>query len=196
MEFVVFDMDGTIVEFNLPINKIKERLGVRRYILEEIMERENSFELLKILEEYEIRAARKSKLYKGAKEFINLLRDSGVISAIYTRNSRKSVEINLKKHGLKFDYVFTREDDIKPSPNPILDVIRKEGLRRERCVMIGDFKLDYLTAKNAGIKFWLFINEKNKNYLDEIPADLTFNCYLELIKKTRRILNDRLGLFA
>ena len=196
MEFVIFDMDGTIVEFNLPIDKIKRILGVKRYILEEILERENRNELLKILEEFEIKAATESRLYEGVKEYINFLKENNVLTAIYTRNSKKSVEINLNKHELEFDYVFTREHAIKPSPKPILDVIEEKGLSRDRCVMIGDFKFDYLTAKNAGIKFWLFLNGKNRDYLKEIPAEMTFECYSDLLAKTRRILNDRLGLLA
>ena len=183
MEFVVFDMDGTIVEFNLPIDEIKRRFGIQKYILEEILERENWKELLRILESYEIEAAKRSRLYAGVREFINFLRESGVVTAVYTRNSKKSVKINLRRHDLSFDYVFTREDAIKPSPDPILRVIYENGFKRERCVMIGDYLFDYQTAKNAGIKFWLFVNEKNRGI--PIPADLKFDCYFKLLERTR-----------
>jgi len=186
VEFVVFDMDGTIVEFNIPVDEIRRRFNIRGYILEDILKRENRDELLRILESYEIEAAKRSRLYAGVREFTDFLRENGVVTAVYTRNSKKSVKINLERHKLNFDYIFTREDAIKPSPDPILKIIYENDFKKERCVMIGDYFFDYQTARNAGIKFWLFVNEKNRSLLNGIPYDLKFNCYFKLLEKARQ----------
>ncbi len=183
MELIVFDMDGTIIEFNLPIEEIKRVLGVRKRILEEILSRDDSDELLRVLESYEIRAAKSSRLYPHVREFLEALENKGITTALYTRNSRRSVEIVMRKHGISFDYVFTREDGIKPSPKPILRLIEEKGYERRLSAMIGDFYFDYLTAKNCGIQFWLFMNGRNEGYIKEfdIKPDLAFKSYEELM---------------
>ena len=183
MELVIFDMDGTIIEFNLPIDEIKRKIGVKRRILEEILKSEKREELMKVLESYEIEAAKTSRLYPYFKDFLNLLEERRTITALYTRNSMKSVEIILKKHGISFDYVFTREKEIKPSPKPILKLMEKKGIEREEAVMIGDFLFDYITAKNCGIPFWMILNGRNEVYLREyqMKPDFTFKSYKELL---------------
>ena len=183
MELVIFDMDGTIIEFNLPIEEIKRKIGVQKRILEEILRSERREELLKVLESYEIEAAKNSKLYPHFKDFLRFLEENYVVTALYTRNSRKSVEIVLEKHDISFDYVFTREKDLKPSPKPIIKLMEKKGLKREDAVMIGDFYFDYLTAKNCGIPFWMMLNSRNETFLKEyeIKPDLIFRNYRELL---------------
>jgi len=183
MELVVFDMDGTIIEFNLPIDEIKRKIGVESRILEEILRSERREELLKILESYEIEAAKSSRLYPHFRDFLNHLEENNVITALYTRNSMKSVEIVLKKHKISFDHIFTREKDIKPSPKPILRLLERKGIEKSSAVMIGDFLFDYLTAKNCGIPFWMILNSRNEKYLKEykMKPDFVFRSYRDIL---------------
>ncbi|WP_052747728.1 HAD family hydrolase [Geoglobus ahangari] len=191
MRLVVFDLDGTLVEFNIPVERIKSLLGIRGSILEEIMRSENAPEMLQILERHEVESARNSRLYPGVREFLELLGEHGVVTALYTRNSWKSVRINLKKHRLSFDYVFTREDDVKPSPLPVLHLMEEVNAGRNDTAMVGDYLFDYQTARNAGIQFWMHVNERNRDFLDRfsIRPDLTFSSFYELSGIVRRMLN-------
>ncbi len=184
VRLIVFDLDGTLIEFNIPVEEIKKTLGINGSILEEIFQREDRLRCLQILEDHEIKCAKRSKLYPGVKELLKFLKDNGISTALYTRNSLKSVEINLKKHKLNFDFIFTREDDIKPSPYPVLHVMEWLKVRRNETVLIGDYYFDYLTAKNAGIEFWLYESDKAVEAMKRFSfkPDLRFNSFYDLIE--------------
>jgi len=191
VKLVVFDLDGTLVEFNIPVDRIKSLLGIKGSILEEIMGSDRGYEMLEVLERYEVESARRSKLYPGVREFLELLEEQGVVTALYTRNSRKSVRINLERHQLSFDYIFTREDDVKPSPLPILSLMEEVNAEGHEVAMIGDYVFDYQTARNAGVQFWMHLNSRNREFLDKfsIKPDLSFSSFYELSSIVRRMLN-------
>ncbi|WP_457590350.1 HAD family hydrolase [Geoglobus sp.] len=191
MRLIVFDLDGTLVEFNIPVERVKSILGIRGSILEEIMGSENAGEMLRVLERYEIESAKRSRLYPGVREFLEMLEKHDVVTALYTRNSWRSVEINLRRHNLSFDYVFTREDDVKPSPLPVLHLMEEVGASREEAVMVGDYIFDYQTARNAGIQFWMHVGERNRELLKRfsITPDLAFSSFSELSSVVRRMLD-------
>ncbi len=191
MKLIVFDLDGTLVEFNIPVNEVKAALRIEGPILEEIIRRRDGWECLKILERYEVESAQKSTLYPGVREFFKFLERNGIFTALYTRNSIKSVRINLKKHDLRFDFVFTREDDIKPSPHPVTYAMDEIGASKNEAVFIGDYYFDYLAAKNAEIEFWLFESNKAMDALRRFrfDPDLRFRSYLTLKEHLEMRLN-------
>ena len=121
----------------------------------------------------------------------SILEKNGVFTALYTRNSHKSVGINLKRHDLRFDFIFTREDDIKPSPHPIIHAMDEVGAEKSEAVFIGDYYFDYLTAKNAEIEFWLYESEKAKEARKKFnfTPDFTFESYRFLMEFVERRLN-------
>ncbi|MEM4503794.1 MAG: HAD family hydrolase, partial [Archaeoglobaceae archaeon] len=146
---IAFDLDGTLVEFNIPFDLIRERLGIKqRFILETILEEKDEnkkAEMLRVLEEFELRSAEKAKLAFYAKELLDFLKRSGIIYGIVTRNSKKSVDVIAKKFSLHFDFVISREDaKPKPSDEPIRILIEKFGVKGEEVLVVGDFLFDLI----------------------------------------------------
>ncbi len=191
MKLVVFDLDGTLVEFNIPVEEVKKKLGINGSILEEIMKREDGWECLTVLEKHEIDCARRSRLHSGVKELFEFFEENGIYTALYTRNSMKSVEINIKRHGLRFDFIFTREDEIKPSPLPVIYAMGEVGAEKDDTILIGDYYFDYLTARNSGIEFWLYESDKALEALKKFRfvPDMRFRCYHSLRKDLEMRMN-------
>lgn len=184
---IAFDLDGTLVEFNIPFEEIKEVLGIRgRFVLESILSERDEVkrrEMLKILEDYETRSAENARLAFYARELIDLLKRNGIVHGIVTRNSRKSVEIISKRFRLDFDFVVTREDaKPKPSPEPIRLVLKRFGVEANSALVVGDFLFDLLAGKNAGARTALIVHERNREMAEsfKIYADYVFSSLKEL----------------
>jgi phosphoglycolate phosphatase len=126
---VVFDLDGTIVKFNIDFRAV--RAEVRSFLIKEGMPasvlslNESIFEMLKkmeifmknngkstakieevrrkalaIAEKYELEAAKTTSLQPGITEVLKTLRDTGLKIGVCTVNSQKSVDHILKKFGI------------------------------------------------------------------------------------------------
>jgi|Deesub1362A_J573_1020465.scaffolds.fasta_scaffold00360_19 HAD superfamily hydrolase (TIGR01509 family) len=180
---VIFDMDGTLTELNLPFDEIRMALGIKEgFILENLMrldpeEREEKMNILKV---FEIDAAKKAKLAPNTKELFEHLSERSIKKGIVTRNCIESAQIFSKKFDLRFDYFVSRESvPPKPSPLPVLKAILLANSRPENSIMVGDFKFDLIAGKLAGVRTILVKTEKNshlieemKKYADHIVDDL------------------------
>lgn len=165
-ELIAFDLDGTLIELNIPFDEIRDRLGIKgRFILEAIMAEKNverREEMMKVLEDYEIKSAVSAKPAFYAKELLEGL-DGKAVRGVVTRNSRRSVEIVAKRLGFKLDFIIGREDaPPKPSPEPLKLVLRSFDVEPSRALMVGDFLFDMLSGKQAGMKTALIITERNR----------------------------------
>src|SRR3954469_17401145 len=110
---VLFDMDGTLTEPMLDFPRIKAEMGIGGRPILEAMAEMNPADLLRaqaVLERHEEEAARLSTLNPGCREVLGWLRRRGVGAALITRNSRRSVETVLLRHGLTIDMLVARED--------------------------------------------------------------------------------------
>jgi len=140
---VVFDLDGTIVKFNIDYKAV--RAEVRSFLIKEGMPasvlslNESIFEMLKkteifmknngktpakieevrrkalaIAEKYELEATKTTSLQPGITEVLKALRDMGLKIGICTVNSQKSVDHILKKFGIaKFFDTVITRDAVK-----------------------------------------------------------------------------------
>ncbi len=185
---VIFDMDGTLTQLNLPFDKIREALNIKeRYILESILklrgkERQKKFEILK---KFEIEAAKKSRLNSGALEVIEFLEKEGIKKGIVTRNCSESVQIFLERFGIEFDYVVSRESaPPKPSPLAMIRAIIDAKSTPDGSISVGDFKFDLLSGRLAGTRTVLLITERNKEMIREFIelADHAITDLRDLIK--------------
>lgn len=153
---VIFDMDGTITKSNVDFAAINREAKVPDEPILEYIEKVSEPRkktILAVLEKYEAQAAETSELREGIKEVLNYMKKKGLRSALLTRNSRRSVQTILRRHGLKFDAILTREDaPPKPSPYPVLLLSKKLGVKPEELLVVGDFHFDILAGKAAGAK--------------------------------------------
>jgi len=163
---VIFDLDGTItvpvLDFAAIRADIETELGPAlfegRPILERLdalpdAERRRGYD---ILERHEAEGAGRSTLNDGAAELLAFLRETGIKTAIVTRNSRGSAETVARKHGLAFDAIITRDDaPPKPSPEPLLLAARQIGLSTDEVIYVGDFEMDRLAGAAAGIPTYI-----------------------------------------
>jgi phosphoglycolate phosphatase len=140
---VVFDLDGTIVKFNLDFRAV--RAEVRSFLIKEGMPasvlslNESIFEMLKkaeifmknnrkppakieearrkalaIAEKHELEAAKTTSLQPGITEVLKTLKDMGLKIGMCTVNSQKSAEYILKRFGIaRFFDAVTARDNIK-----------------------------------------------------------------------------------
>lgn len=185
-ELIAFDLDGTLIDLNIPFDEIREKLGIeQRFILESIMaekDEDKREEMLAVLERYELRSAMTAKPSFYAQELLKAL-DGRIIKGVITRNSRRSVELVAKKYGFSFDFIISREDcEPKPSPEPLKIALTKFNVKPSKALMVGDFLFDLLAGKTAGVKTALIITEKNREMAKSFiqHADYVFESLKEL----------------
>src|SRR2546423_2598638 len=110
---LLFDMDGTITRPMLDFPRIKAEMGIGdRPILEALAElsgaeRERAEA---VLHRHEEEAAARSRLNDGCERLLSFVVGRRIGTALITRNSRRSVDTVIGRHGLAFDVLVTRED--------------------------------------------------------------------------------------
>jgi HAD superfamily hydrolase (TIGR01549 family) len=152
---ILFDMDGTLTEPMLDFPRIKAEMGIgTRPILEALaeMSAQSRAAAQAILLRHEDHAAAHSTLNPGCRELLAYLQDASMPAALITRNSRRSVEIVLERHRLRFDAIVAREDGpFKPSPVPLQLACRKLAVNETQAWMVGDGQYDVEAAAAAGM---------------------------------------------
>ena len=152
---ILFDMDGTLTEPMLDFPRIKAEMGIgTRPILEALSEM--SPELREaaqaVLLRHEDHAAENSTLNPGCREVLQHVKQMSIATALITRNSRRSVEVVLRRHALHFRTVVAREDGpFKPDPTPLRLACQKLGVAESDAWMVGDGQYDIEAARAAGV---------------------------------------------
>lgn len=153
---ILFDMDGTITEPMLDFPAIKAQMGIgTQPILEALaaMRPDLRSAAEAILLRHEEDAAENSTLNPGCRELLDWLRRRDIRTALVTRNSRLSVQTVIRRHGLEFDVLVTREDPpFKPDPGPLRLACRGLAVAKQRAWMVGDGQYDVQAGCAAGIR--------------------------------------------
>ena len=169
---VIFDLDNTLVDSNLDFARIKAEIGTDEPILEYRARVDESEQkrMDSILDKHESRAAATCELCTGARELLDFLAARGIRTALLTRNSRKSVDTVCRRHGLRFDFIVSREDSPpKPSPEPVFLICDRFDVRPEETIMVGDYLYDIQAGQAAGAKTILLHGPHR--HLFEVEAD-------------------------
>ena len=110
------------------------------------------------------------KLYTGAYESLEKLKENNVSLTLVSSSPRKLLEKVLEFTDLaKFFTVISGFDDImkhKPDPEPFLNIIEIAKLNPKTTIVIGDSPHDIAAAKDAGIDSCLFLPPENKIFYD------------------------------
>ncbi len=172
---VIFDLDGTLKEFNLDIKscrtKIIDLLTQRGFSHSLFSLNETAFDMLKkvknslrtrdgkkqeftkikemvfsIVEDFELQAARRAKIFEGVQETLKALRNMKLEIALCTISSEKTTNYILERFRLEefFDAVVTRESvfEVKPHPTHLeaaLDILK---VGPQEAMLVGDSTKD------------------------------------------------------
>lgn len=171
----IFDLDGTVVENSYDWPRIKEELEVEGLSILDYLGRLEEPERSRkwaVLERHETEQTAGSALREGVRELLSLLRSRGVASALVTNNSHKNTDYLLRKFGLCFDIVITRESGLwKPSGAPLREAMDRMALRPDECFAVGDTRFDVLAAIDAGIGA-VFILSKEPEAFAGFPVEV------------------------
>jgi HAD superfamily hydrolase (TIGR01549 family) len=174
---ILFDLDGTLVEYNIRGEEAKrefiqyiESLGFEEsidsamplgMIIKQLSKgsREKAKRLLEIANEiykkYELEAADNSRPRERAAEALKALKEKKIKTAITTNNSRDAVMRSLSRTNLRqfFDVIVTRDDvtEIKPSPEMLIKAARLLNAPLNMCLHVGDSYVDVLAARSTGM---------------------------------------------
>ena len=178
---VLFDFDGTLTRPDaIDFAVLRTQLGCPRgtAVLEFIAALESEEarrEASRMLEEFELAAARASVPNDGAEELVGRLRDRGIGRGILTRNSMSSIRESLKNFSTisaaDFPVIITRENAGRPKPHPdgVHDAARLLGVPPALLLVVGDYVFDIAAGKAAGAVTALLTNGRPHAVTDPAP---------------------------
>jgi HAD superfamily hydrolase (TIGR01509 family) len=151
---ILFDMDGTLTRPMLDFAAIKAEMEIGDRAILEAMAAMSPAERQRcetILDRHEEEAAEQSELNEGCRQTLDYLRHRGLRTALITRNSGRSVETVLARHGLQFDCVIARETCApKPHPAPLVLACETLSVTMRHAWMVGDGRYDIEAGRAAG----------------------------------------------
>jgi len=172
MKSVIFDLDGTLIRFNIEwlevkskiIKRIEEeglnlgKLSVKDSIqgildkLEGLKDMKE--EIYKIIEKYEVEAALRAELRDGAIEVLEVLKNLNL--GLVTNNGERAVNLILNRMDLKkyFKVIVVREDveKLKPYPFGLKKALDSLKVDPKDSYYVGDSVYDIEASKKLGVK--------------------------------------------
>jgi len=119
-----------------------------------------------VLERHEKEATKRAVLKEGSRELLAYLRERGIRAALVTNNSRRNVDVLIRKFGLEFDLVLSREAGLwKPSGAPFIYVMKAFEARKNECCVVGDSRFDIQAAEEAGIPAVFILDDSGRGDL-------------------------------
>lgn len=196
---VIFDMDGTILytlddltdsanyalkKMGYPLKSVEQVKGFVGNGVKKMLERcmpasytkeEFDKSYAYFSEYYKVHCNDKTSIYKGVKEVIARLKENSYKTAVVSNKDDYAVKELCKTffNGL-FDSELGVTDGIAKKPAPDLCEIALKELNssKSEAVYIGDSDVDFMTAKNTGLKFigisWGF---KGREFLEKLGAE-------------------------
>lgn len=176
VRLIVFDWDGTLMDSETQIVhcmfaaiddlKLEKRnaeqcrniigLGLQEAIDALYPGQDEKF-LQRFVEQYRhhwFSEAHTSELFPGARETLDLLRESGFLLAVATGKGRAGLDKVLMHTELEGVFSTTRcsdETQSKPHPQMLQEILRELDMEAHQTIMVGDTEYDMLMARDAGV---------------------------------------------
>lgn len=194
IEAVLFDFDGTLtLPGAIPFDHIKRlihcppAIPILEYIESlALTSPAKAREAMAILEEHELIAACRSRPRPEAEILLPALAARGLALGILTRNRRASLTEALHHfHNITFDLfavVLTREDVIRPKPDPegVLQAASRLSVPPPRLLVVGDYIFDIQAGQAAGA-LTAFLDDGTATKSPFPPADFMIQSLTELL---------------
>jgi len=152
---VIFDLDGTLLKTRIDFPALRREIGATH--AEDIIEYMKTLEpgplarAREILERHEDEASRCSELNDGTEEVLRFLENRGLPAAVFTRNSRCSLDEAERRFRLGLAASVCRNDTApKPSPEPVFRIAGILGVPPAELLAVGDYAYDMDSALEAG----------------------------------------------
>ncbi len=183
---IIFDLDGTLFDAPYDWVKIKQTLGVPEgegilSYIEKLPEKakEKKMHMLKTIEE---ETTRKGKLKDGVQELLNELKRRGIKRVLLTNNLLRNVRYIIRKYGIEFDMVITREMGMtKPGNAAILYILKEFGLNENEVIFVGDSSYDVESAN---------LSEISMIIVGEVPLKGNFTRVKDITHLSKLLFNE------
>jgi hydrogenase expression/formation protein HypE len=178
---VLFDFDGTLTRPEaIDFAALRRLLGCPPHLfilefIEALPSEEARREAHRILDEFELAAARSSVPNDGAEELLGLLSHKGIPRGILSRNSRSSILEALKSfrtfRATDFAIIISRESPGRPKPHPdgVLGAARSLGVAPGEMLVVGDYVVDIEAGRAAGARTAYLTNGRAAPAITPVP---------------------------
>ena len=180
---VIFDLDGTLIDIDIPFDTIRKELGIPEGdILKAIKgfpaeEQERAYRLI---DEFEYGSIPGSRPVEGMRETLAYLAENDIPYAVVTRGSKQRSEILLRKHEVPAPIIIGREDtEPKPSPEAVRRAAELMDIPPERLLVVGDYFYDIEAGNRAGCRTALLKRPWRKRFKN--TADFSIDGLEELV---------------
>ncbi len=186
-KIIIFDLDGVLIDsiknmevswdqvmfrygLNIKFVEYKKYIGLPfDLITKKLKIKKNREDIKKSYSFYSKKFFKKIKLYPNTKNVLKYLSKKNYITALVTSKDSIRAKKIISLFNLKFKYIFTPNNSIRPKPYPhqIYKIIELENAQKKNCYYVGDMNIDAKFAKNAGINFifadYGYETKKNKS---------------------------------
>ena len=174
LKLILLDIDGVL--FNSKLNmqlsweEVKKKLNVKKNfkkyfreigrpfqdVLKKIGIYKNLNQIEKLYQQSSIKYFDKIKPYPYVLSTLTKLYEKkNVVLGILTSKHRGRTLKLFKKYNLRFKIISTPTKGLrgKPYPDQINKILKKLKISKKKTVYVGDMYVDFITAKNSGIKY-------------------------------------------
>lgn len=202
---VVFDLDGTIIDSNIPsllslqqtikvvenkeftLEELEIVLGLPDFDVFKVLGIKNTIKCYSLWKKLSIELDNQKHIFPEIIEILEILNNLNINLGIVTSREKERYfndHLIMNNVNSYFDTIITSESTLKhkPHPEPLLKWIELTNSDPNQTIYIGDTRYDCIAAKRAGVRFGLAAWGLHQSFKNEIsfskPSDI-----LQLFKK-------------